>query len=390
MLPSTLAHLPSPSREAQAASAALEGLIHREIERGRGWLSFARYMELALYAPGLGYYTGGSTKLGEAGDFVTAPELSPLFARCLARQVSQLIAADIPDVLELGAGSGALAAGVLTELATLDRLPRRYFILEVSADLKARQQARLSTFAPHLRERVRWLDGLPPSLNATVVANEVLDAIPVHIVRMQDGGIEELGVTIGASPAPFTRQYRPAVGEVLSAATALGLPHDDYETEVSLAAPALVKSLGGVLERGVLLFIDYGFPAREYYHPQRSRGTLMCHYRHHVHDDPFALVGLQDITAHVDFTAIASAGVDANLEVLGYTSQAQFLVNLGITDLLSETPAEAIRAYAPLAAQAQKLLSPAEMGEPFKVLTLGRGMAEPLAGFVRGDRTHTL
>ena len=390
MLPPSLAHLPAPSREAQAASAALETLIRTEIQQAGGWLSFARYMELALYAPGLGYYSAGSAKLGGAGDFVTAPDLSPLFARCLARQVSQLIAADVPDVLELGAGSGALAAGLLTELATLDRLPHRYLILEVSADLKARQRARLSTLAPHLFERVHWLDALPATLNATVLANEVLDALPVHIIRTRGGEVEELGVTLAANGNRFARGYRPAPAAVLAAVADLGLPDDDYETEVNLAAPALTRSLGNILERGALLFVDYGFPAREYYHPQRSCGTLMCHYRHHVHDDPFVLVGLQDITAHVDFTAIAVAGLDSGVEVLGYTTQAQFLVNLGITDLLSETPAEAVRAYAPLAAQAQKLLSPAEMGERFKVLALGRGLSEPLVGFVRGDRTHTL
>jgi SAM-dependent MidA family methyltransferase len=389
MLPCALAHLPAPSREALAASAALGALIRSEIERAGGWLSFARYMELALYAPGLGYYMAGSAKLGDAGDFVTAPELSPLFARCVARQVAQLIGPGVPDVLELGAGSGALAAGLLSELASVDRVPRRYFVLEVSADLRARQQARLATIAPHLRERVHWLDVLPDSLNATVIANEVLDAMPVHVVRTRGRDIDELGVTIGLHGSGFARRYRPAAGEVLRAAEALGLP-DDYETEVNLAAPALVKSLACVLERGALLFVDYGFPAREYYHQQRSRGTLMSHYRHHAHDDPFVLIGLQDITAHVDFTAIASAGSDAGLQVVGYTSQAQFLVNLGITDLLSETPAEAMRAYAPLAAQAQKLLSPAEMGELFKALALARGISEPLAGFVRGDRTHTL
>jgi SAM-dependent MidA family methyltransferase len=390
MLPSTLAHLSAPSREAQAASAALEALIRTEIDRAGGWLSFARYMELALYAPGLGYYTAGSTKLGEAGDFVTAPELSPLFARCLARQIAQLIGEGVPDVFELGAGSGALAAELLSELATLDRVPRRYFILEVSADLRARQQARLATIAPHLCERVHWLEVLPKNVTATLIANEVLDAIPVHIVRTRAGEIDELGVGIGIHGSPFAKHYRPAAGDVLHSAKALGLAEDNYETEVNLTAPALVKSLARVLDRGALLFIDYGFPAREYYHPERSRGTLMCHYRHHAHDDPFALVGLQDITAHVDFTAIASAGADAGLQVLGYTSQAQFLVNLAITDLLSETPVDATRAYAPLAAQAQKLLSPAEMGELFKVLALGRGISEPLAGFARGDRTHTL
>lgn len=388
MLPPSLAHLPEPPADARAISESLEKLIRTEIGRSGGWISFARFMELALYAPGLGYYSAGNAKLGPAGDFVTAPELSPLFARCLSRQLAQLIDAGVPDILELGAGSGALAADLLQALAAAGRPPRRYFILEVSADLRARQQARLAA-VPGLLDRVEWLDTLPHGLHAAILANEVLDALPVHVVRTRDAHVEEMGIA-AATGGGFARAYRAAADELLRASEALDLPPDDYETEVSLAVPALVATLARTLERGVLLFIDYGFPTREYYHPQRARGTLMCHYRHHAHDDPFVLVGLQDITAHVDFTAVATAGVEAGLNVLGYATQAQFLVNLGITNLLGETPAESIRAYAPLAAQAQKLLSPAEMGELFKVIALGRGIAEPLAGFARADRTHTL
>ena len=234
---------------------------------------------------------------------------------------------------------------------------------------------------------MQWLEVLPARLNAVLVANEVLDAIPTHVIRKRQGRIEEMGVVDGVNG--FKASYRSASGEVLVAARALALP-DDYETELNLAARALVKSFARLIERGALFFIDYGFPAAEYYHPQRSRGTLMCHYRHHAHDDPFVLVGLQDITAHVDFTAIADAGAQAGLEVLGYTTQAQFLVNCGITEILSETPPENVSAYAPLAAQAQKLLSPAEMGELFKVIALGKGISGPLIGFARGDRAHTL
>jgi SAM-dependent MidA family methyltransferase len=387
MLSEPRVELPPPSADAQVVSAALQEHIGTAIEAAGGWLSFARYMELALYAPGLGYYSAGSLKLGRGGDFITAPEFSPLFARCLARQVAQLIESGLPDVIELGAGSGALAAVVLSELALLDRLPRRYLILEVSAELKARQRARLAAAVPQLLERVRWLDVLPTHLQGVLIANEVLDAIPTHVVRTRGGSIEEMGVTLRG--VAFERAYRPAAGELARVAKSLALP-DDYETEVNLAARAFVKSFGRLLERGVLLFIDYGFPATEYYHAQRTRGTLMCHYRHHAHDDPFALVGLQDITAHVDFTAIAAAGVDADLRVLGYATQAQFLVNTGITDYLGETAPEDVRAYIPLAAQAQKLLSPAEMGELFKVLALGRGVDGPLVGFSRGDRAHTL
>lgn len=388
MLSDPRADLPQPSAEAEALSAALADVIRGEIEAAGGWIGFARYMELALYAPGLGYYSAGSAKLGHAGDFITAPELSPLFARCLARQVAELMDAGLPDVVELGAGSGALAAGLLSALAAMDRVPERYLILEVSADLRQRQRARLESAVPRLVDRVQWLDVLPPHLEGVVIANEVLDAVPTHVVRTRGGSIEETGVTLNGSA--FERAYRPASGELARAAAALALPANDYETEVNLAARALVKSFARLVDRGALLFIDYGFPATEYYHPQRAHGTLVCHYRHRVHDDPFTLVGLQDITAHVDFTAIAAAGLDAGLRVLGYATQAQFLVNTGITEILSATAPEDVHAYAPLAAHAQKLLSPAEMGELFKVLALGRGVEGPLIGFTRGDRSHTL
>ena len=389
MLPPQLANLPPPSIEARALNARLEAAIGAEIAGAGGWLPFSRYMELALYAPALGYYSAGSTKLGDAGDFVTAPEISPLFARCLARQVAQMLETGIRDVIEFGAGSGSLAAGLLTELERLGSTPQRYLILEVSGDLQARQRARIARHAPRLAGRVEWIDTLPARACAVLVANEVLDAMPAHVIRTHGGAIEELGVTTGHDGRTFERAWRSASGRLLEAARALELP-DDYETEINLASRAFVSSIARTLQRGVLLLIDYGFPAREYYHPQRSRGTLMCHYRHHAHDDPLALAGLQDITAHVDFTALALAGVEGGLDVLGFATQAQFLINTGIIDLLAETPARDARAYAPLAAQVQKLTSPAEMGELFKVLALGRGAAQPLIGFSRGDRRHTL
>lgn len=390
MLPPQLANLPPPSIEASALNARLEAAIGAEIAGNGGWLPFARYMQLALYAPGLGYYSAGSTKLGEAGDFVTAPEISALFARCLARQVAQVLETGVRDVIEFGAGSGALAAGLLNELERLGSPPQRYLILEVSGELQARQRAHIARAAPRFAGRVEWIDALPERACAVLVANEVLDAMPAHVIRSHGGAIEELGVvTTGPDSRAFERAWRSASGPVLEAARALELP-DGYETEINLAARAFVTSVARTLERGVLLLIDYGFPAREYYHPQRSRGTLMCHYRHHAHDDPLVLAGLQDITTHVDFTALASAGVESGLDVLGFATQAQFLINTGIIDLLAETPARDARAYAPLAAQVQRLTSPAEMGELFKVLALGRGGSQPLIGFSRGDRRHTL
>jgi len=388
-IPPHLAHLPPPPPEAQAISDRLTGLIAGEIATGGGWISFSRFMELALYAPGLGYYSAGSRKLGRDGDFVTAPEFSPLFSRCLARQLAELIGRGLTDILEIGAGSGALAAGLLPELAALGHGPDHYFILEVSADLRERQQARIAKHAPQQAGKVRWLDVLPANFNGIIIGNEVLDAIPVHIVRTHDGAIEEIGITRGESGEAFARACRKADGALLAAARDLRLP-DDYETEIHLAARAFVRSFARILKRGAILFIDYGFPAHEYYHPQRNRGTLMCHYRHHAHADPLCLVGLQDITTHVDFSAVAGAGAAAGLDVLGYATQAQFLINCGITDILGEVSAENVRDYAPLASQAQMLLSPAEMGELFKVIALGKGITPPLLGFRSGDKSHTL
>ena len=399
------AQLPAPSADAAAASERLAGLIAQEIERADGWISFARYMELALYAPGLGYYLGGARKLGRDGDFVTAPEISRLFGRTLARQVSALADRGLADVLEIGAGSGALAADLLLELERLGCPPRRYLILELSPDLRDRSRATLAARAPHLLDRVAWLNGLPPAFTGVVIGNEVLDAMPASVARRSGGRLEELGVT--RAGASFGWAARPASSDLSELARTCfpegGSSSEDgsssgrdpsyeseYKSEFQPAACGFIRALGAALERGAALFFDYGFPRREYYHPQRAAGTLMCHYRHRAHDDPFFLPGLQDMTVHIDFSAIARAGTDTGLELLGYENQAKFLVNFGITELLAETPAEDAAAYAPLAAQAQKLLSPAEMGELFKVVALGRGVTGPLAGFASGDRRHTL
>jgi SAM-dependent MidA family methyltransferase len=388
IIPPHLSHLPAPSLEAQALSDQLSALIADEIRASGGWISFARYMELALYAPGLGYYSAGSRKLGEGGDFVTAPEMSPLFARCIARQLAQLHGAGLRDVLEIGAGSGALVCELLLEMDALGCVPDRYLILELSADLRERQRAALAQRAPAMLDRVHWLDALPDQFTGMILANEVLDATPAHLIHTGGSDIEEI-VVINGIHGNFEQARRAATGELLDAATQLKLP-DGYQTEINLSARALVTSLARLLTRGVLLFVDYGFPAREFYHPQRSEGTLMCHYRHHAHDDPFAFIGLQDITTHVDFSAMATAAIDNGATLLGYTTQAQFLINCGITDLLSMTPASDARVYTPLAAQAQKLLSPAEMGELFKVIALGKNIDTPLLGFARGNKSHTL
>jgi len=382
------ASLPTPSPEALAHSERLCTLIRNDIAAQGGWIPFSRFMELALYAPGLGYYTAGARKFGEAGDFITAPELSALFGRTLAKQLIEVMQASSPHILELGAGSGKLALDILTELEKCGALPESYSILEVSADLRQRQQVLIQERIPHLASRVEWLDALPENISGAVIGNEVLDALPVHLVYWSDSRILERGVTV-ENGSFIWHDRLPISNDLIDIANDIAAP-DDYLSEISLAARGLMSSLCERMDKGAMIFIDYGFGNAEYYHPQRSRGTLMCHYRHHSHDDPFYLVGLQDITAHVDFTAIAEAAIDHGAHFLGYTSQAHFLINNGVTDLMQEVSPEDVRAYAPLSAQLQKLTSPAEMGELFKVIALGKGMEQPLAGFLRGDMSRRL
>ncbi len=384
-------NLPPPSSDASAHSQRLISEISREIGTRTGWISFARFMEMALYQPGLGYYSAGARKFGSAGDFVTAPEMSALFGRALARQVAQVMAASAPAVLEVGAGSGRLAADLLVELERLDQLPERYDILDLSADLRERQQATLASAVPHLLSRVRWLERLPDEFSGAVVANELLDAMPAHVVAWRDDAIYERGVAVD-NAGGFTWNERPAKGALLVAAEEIGrqcrLP-PGFESEISLAARAWAAEWGHRLACGALLLIDYGFPRREFYHQQRGRGTLMCHYRHHSHPDPFYLPGLQDVTVHVDFTAIIAAAHATGLELLGYTSQGQFLLNCGILDLLAAQPNDTVD-YIRTAGAVNKLLMPHEMGELFKVMAIGRGIDQPLCGFASGDQSRRL
>ncbi|MGO4412740.1 class I SAM-dependent methyltransferase [Cupriavidus sp. KB_39] len=389
-----VASLPLPPADALDASAALTTCIGDAIEAAGGWIGFDRYMALALYAPRLGYYSGGAAKFGrdarDGSDFITAPELTPFFARTLARQFAPLIALDLPRVLEFGAGTGRLAADLLLALETEGALPETYQILELSGELRVRQQETLAARAPHLASRVQWLDELPAQFEGVIVGNEVLDAMPVRLFARLDGRWHERGVAL--ADGKFTFEDRPladnAVPDALRA-----LPGDhDMVTETHAEAEGFTRAVGAMLTRGAAFFIDYGFPAAEYYHPQRAEGTLMCHYRHHAHPDPFLYPGLQDITAHVNFTGIAEAAVDAGLSVAGFASQARFLMNAGITELLMELDPTDARAFLPHANAVQKLLSEAEMGELFKVIVLTRGLddALPLAGFARGDRVHAL
>ena len=382
------ADLPAPPADAQAASQALSAHIAARIAAAGGWLPFADYMDMALHLPGLGYYAGGSLKFGQAGDFVTAPELTPLFGQALARQVAQILAVlPASTFLEVGAGSGRLAADLLLALEELGVLPARYAILELSGELRARQEATIAACAPHLTKHVVWLDALPEKFAGCVLANELLDALPTHAVAWRAAGLMERGVALDGDR--FVWAERPAAGALAAAMAALPVSAP-YESEVGLAARAWVAEWGARLEQGALILIDYGLPRHELYHPQRNRGTLRCHYRQRAHENPFWWPGLSDITSHVDFTALAEAGFDAGLDVLGYASQANFLMNCGIGALLMARRraggAQAVRAHGAV----QTLLAPGEMGELFKVIALGRGLDEPLLGFARGDRRHAL
>jgi SAM-dependent MidA family methyltransferase len=349
--------------------------IMREIAAAGGWISFARYMQLALHEPGVGYYASGARKFGARGDFVTAPEMGSLFGRTLARQLH-----GFERVLELGAGTGALADVLTRELEC------EYLVLETSAELRERQRERLGG-------RVRHIERLPERFRGAVIANEVVDAMPVHVVHWTDRDIMERGVGVrGRSPnstGGFVWSDQPARGELLAAAERITVPAP-YVSEIGLAARAWMRTLAQALENGAIFIIDYGFPRHEYYHPQRSSGTLMCHYQHRAHADPFARPGEEDITAHVDFSALADPAAEAGARVHGYTTQAQFLVNCGITDVLGQANVENALHYAPLAAEAQRLLSPAEMGELFKVLAVGTPEVAPLIGFTHGDRSASL
>ena len=383
-----MASLPIPSAQAQAHSAQLQSLIQQHIHQQGGWIDFATFMHMALYTPSLGYYSGGAKKFGMGGDFVTAPEISPLFAHALARQAAQVIVLTQGDILELGAGTGKLAADVLQALTKLDALPSYYLILEVSDYLRKIQRENLRKWlVDELFNRIVWLEALPNQFNGMIIANEVLDAIPVHVVGKQNGVLVERGITW--QDAFKWQDCAIASGALFDAVDQLNLPNN-YMTEVAPATTGLIRSLAECLQQGVICMLDYGFGASEYYHPQRSAGTLMCHYQHYAHDNPLVYIGLQDITAHVNFTGIAEAAVSQQLSVMGYLNQASFLINCGILQLLEEVSPAQMDIYAPMVSAVQKLLSPAEMGELFKVILLARGMNTPLIGAIQGDKRHTL
>ncbi len=378
------------SADALAHSQRVSAFLHARIQEQGGWVPFSQWMHEVLYAPGLGYYAAGSVKLAQAntlsGDFVTAPQLTPLFGYTLARQVVEVLQqANSTDILEFGAGSGALAHSVLTALDT-QGLSANYFILEVSAELKARQQQLLAPWG----DRVVWLSRTPASFTGCILANEVLDAMPVELFVWSEDEDQVLqrGVISDGEGFQFQDRAAPAA---LEQAVRTRMPYlPGYRSEINLQAEAWVRDLGTWLAKGVALLIDYGFPRHEFFHPQRQRGTLMCHVQHRAHDDVFLAPGLQDITAHVDFTAIADAALAAKLEVLGYTSQARFLINSGMPELLYGLDQTDTKQLAYTHGAVQKLLSEAEMGELFKVMALSRGLTQILSGFSRSDRSAQL
>ena len=375
--------LPPPSPEAAAHSHELAERIANTIGEEGGWIPFSRFMELALYMPGFGYYAAGSRKIGAEGDFVTAPELTPMFARCLAMQVRQVLDRLGGEILELGPGTGVLAADIFEELKSQGAAPARYRLLEVSPELRERQRDLINRRHPGDIDRFEWVDRLPERIEGMVIANEVLDVLPCSLVYRAGGAILERGVVL--TEAGFGWEDMPIPeGELKRRAHAV-IPAGDYEylTEVNLSAEALVRTVAAALARGrgLALFIDYGYAQGEYYHPQRSMGTLRCHYRHRVHNDPFFLPGLQDITAHVDFTAMARAAQSAGAEVMGYTTQAYFLISCGLAVMVSGGDPSMTLSRLKVTSAVSRLISPSEMGELFKVLGIGCGVDWPLQGF---------
>ncbi len=386
-----LSSLPQPSAEAQALSAELSARITAAMTMTGGSLPFWKYMNMALYEPGLGYYSAGSRKLGAAGDFVTAAEISELFSRTLAR-VSQSVLNSVEkgEILEVGAGSGIMAATILSQLAADHALPEQYHILELSAELRQRQQQTLNEQVPDLAARVHWCDQLPENFSGLILANELLDALPAHRFIIEADEARELSVT--RRDNDFIWQSQPGSERLIKRIGEIekdnGRFAEGYVSEILFAAEDWIHAAAKTLTSGMILLLDYGQPRSVYYHAQRNNGTLSCHYRHRRHDDPFFYPGLQDITAHVDFTAIADAALAAGLEVAGYTTQAHFLLGSGITDWLAEQTDRLVQLD--YSNQIKKLTLPEEMGETFKVMGLRKNCTVSLPGFMLRDMRERL
>ena len=371
--------LPKPDASASKHSEQLVRVIQHQIEQ-QGPITFAEFMQQALYAPGLGYYSAGARKFGREGDFITAPEISPLFSKCIANQCLQVLEElEKGDILEFGAGSGVMAADILQELADKNALPKHYYILELSADLRERQRQLLQQRLPDFIKRVIWLDHLPSQFSGVMLANEVIDAMPVHRFK----GLQEYYIDWQQDKLCWILA-EPSHQTVKLAIKKLHLP-PYYISEINLQVFGWLRSLSDCLQKGALLVLDYGFWRDEFYHPDRSMGTLMCHYCHRVHDDPFMLVGLQDITTHVDFTAIAEGGEKAGFKVAGYTNQAQFLLNCGIAEM-AVAKMKDDRSRFEISQQIKLLTLPSEMGELFKVMGLVKEIDGDLIGFAQGNR----
>jgi hypothetical protein len=380
--------LPLPSPAAQQSSANLQTLLAEEIKKYGNWIPFSRFMELVLYAPQYGYYTGGSHKIGNDGDFITSPTLTSLFARTLARQLQELLPQTAGNIYEFGAGTGQLTADLLNNLS--DGI-NRYYIIEISPELAARQKDLIRTLAPQAAQKIVHLSALPETFDGIIIGNEVLDAMPVEIIRKDEGGsFEHVGVCLDNDR--FTYSARPLHDLQLSALASLYFPKISfpYTSELHPQQYAFIRTLASRLEHGCMIFIDYGFDAAQYYHPQRNQGTLIGHYRHHVIHNPFDFIGLADLTAHVNFTDIAQAGTDAGLDLIGYLPQSHFLLNLGITELLAQTGQTDSAAYIREAAAVQKLIDQHEMGELFKVIAFGKNINIDWTGFCFGDICHKL
>jgi SAM-dependent MidA family methyltransferase len=390
----TLDSLPNPDAESLAHSAKVAACIRRAIEDGGGSISFAEFMQLALYAPALGYYVAGAAKFGAAGDFVTAPEISPLFGRVLAGQCAGVLR-QLPAaaVLELGAGRGTLAVQVLSTLAELGIDVRRYMILEVSPDLRERQEAFIRAECPQLWTKVEWVDGLPERFDGVVIANEVADALPVERFRKSGGGVLQCRAELAENGFQWTHARAPRFLQeaVRHIEERLGtILADGYESEVSNGLPGWVRAIADRIGTGFVFLFDYGVSRREYYAPDRGNGWLRCHFRHRAHADPFIYPGIQDITAWVDFTAVAEAAADAGLDIAGFVSQAHFLLHGGLERELDKTADLPLAAQLELARQVKTLTLPGEMGERVKCIGLSRGRIELPASFAIADRAHAL
>jgi SAM-dependent MidA family methyltransferase len=374
--------------------ARMNDFLAVQIAAADGWLSFERYMELALYAPGLGYYSAGAQKFGADGDFTTAPEVSGLFGGCVARQCAEVLGAlGGGSILEIGAGSGRLAIDVLSRLETLGRLPAHYWILDISADLRERQRRHLARHLPHLQERVQWLDQPPgETFDGVILANEVLDALPVARFRWYPDRVEELGVVIDAGRlAGGARPASPLVTQAVRRLADSGGNWDEgYVSEYCPRLAAWTNSVTRCLRNGAAFWFDYGLPRSQYYLAERHEGTLLCHFRHRATSDPFLFPGLQDITAWVDYTLLAEASRATGFAVAGFTTQSYFLAGLGLDQEMQNLAIGDANRFARLANQARRLMLPGEMGERFKAMAWLRGLDLPLSGFALQDLRHTL